>query len=196
MKDPYKVLGVSPTASDEEIKAAYRDLTRRFHPDRYVNDEAGRAHAEEKMKEINEAYSTIARMRSRQTGGAGNLYAELRQMINQGRYAEAEQRLDGIPQTDRPAEWHYLKSIVLMRRGWVNDSLQEIEIACAMAPENTEYHQARESFTRRAAAFGNHYTNGRGQPAGGECTTCDMCSGLICADCCCESMGFDLIRCI
>ena len=66
MNDPYSVLGVSSNASDEEIKRAYRELARKYHPDNYQNNPLADL-AEEKMKEINEAYDAITKMRS---GGA------------------------------------------------------------------------------------------------------------------------------
>ena len=58
MTDPYKVLGVSPNASDDEIKAAYRQLAKKYHPDNYANNPLADL-AEEKMREINEAYDMI-----------------------------------------------------------------------------------------------------------------------------------------
>ena len=63
MMDPYRVLGVSPNASEEEIKKAYKQLARKYHPD--LNN--GSKEAEAKMKEINEAYSQV--MKLRQGGG-------------------------------------------------------------------------------------------------------------------------------
>ena len=71
MNDPYSVLGVDPGASDEEIKRAYRELARKYHPDNYQNNPLADL-AEEKMKEINEAYHTITRSRS---GGGGQRQA-------------------------------------------------------------------------------------------------------------------------
>ena len=201
MRDPYEVLGIPPTASDEEVKTAYRNLARRYHPDHFVGDDA-KKDAEAKMQEINEAYSAIAHERSRRagTGGGstGTVWEEIRDLLNQKRYADAESRLDAMDLAARPAEWHYLKSIVLMRRGWANDALREVDIACAMDPQNTEYQNAKVSFENRAASFGGKYRDQNGvlpRTTGG-CTTCDMCTGLICADCLCESCGFDLIRCI
>ena len=67
-KNPYEVLGVSPNASDDEIKKAYRDLTRKYHPDANVNNPLADL-AEEKFKEVQEAYDTI--MHERSTGGGG-----------------------------------------------------------------------------------------------------------------------------
>ena len=67
MTDPYRVLGVEPTASDDEIKRAYRELARKYHPDNYQNNPLADL-AEEKMKEINEAYDQITKQRA---GGGG-----------------------------------------------------------------------------------------------------------------------------
>lgn len=65
MQDPYRVLGVSQGASEDEIKKAYRNLAKKYHPD--VNN--GSADAEAKMKEVNEAYSQI--MKKRREGSSG-----------------------------------------------------------------------------------------------------------------------------
>lgn len=75
MSDPYQVLGVSSTASDEEIKKAYRQLARKYHPDNYHDNPLADL-AQERMKEINEAYEMIQEQRRGRTSGghatAGN----------------------------------------------------------------------------------------------------------------------------
>ena len=63
--DPYKVLGIAPGATDEEIKRAYRNLSRKYHPDANVNN-PDRAQAEEKFKEVQMAYDQI--MKQKQQG--------------------------------------------------------------------------------------------------------------------------------
>ena len=76
MNDPYSVLGVSPDASDEEIKRAYRELARKYHPDNYQNNPLADL-AEEKMKAINEAYDAITKQRSgRSSGGYQSAYQQ------------------------------------------------------------------------------------------------------------------------
>ena len=194
MKDAYEVLGVSRNATDDEIKEAYRTLARKYHPDRYAGNPLSDL-AKEKMQEINEAYDAIIRERrgGGQTAGAGasGQYNDVRAMINAGRMAEAETLLDGIPATQRGAEWYYLKSRVLCAKGWFDEGYNYAATACGMAPNNAEYaaHKQRLDAQRRT---GGTYVNG-GSASG--CSGCDVCTGLICADCCCECMGGDLISC-
>ena len=200
MRDPYEVLGVKPGASEEEIKRAYRDLARKYHPDNYADNPLADL-AQEKMKEINEAYEALTKgggstgggqdyarqSRGGYSGGSTNpTYAAIRQNINMGNIVVAEQQLNAI--ATRDAEWYFLSGAVAYRKGWMDEARRNYEIACQMAPNNLEYQQALRMFS----AGGNPY---RRNYAGGGMSGCDMCSTLICADCCCESMGGDLIPC-
>lgn len=73
MNDPYKILGVPPTATDDEVKAAYRNLARKYHPDKYRDSDLAEM-AGEKMKEINAAYEEVQKLRSGKGGGQGTGY--------------------------------------------------------------------------------------------------------------------------
>ena len=73
MTDPYEVLNIPSSATDEEVKKAYRDLARKYHPDNY-HDNPWADLAQEKMKEINAAYDTIQKQRGSR-GGPGQGYA-------------------------------------------------------------------------------------------------------------------------
>lgn len=68
MKDPYEVLGVSPSASDDEVKKAYRELSRKYHPDANANNPLSDL-AEEKFKEVQSAYQQIMDARANGTSG-------------------------------------------------------------------------------------------------------------------------------
>lgn len=70
MQDPYRVLGVNPNASEDEIKKAYRTLAKKYHPD--VNN--GSPEAESRMKEVNEAYSQVMKMR--REGSSNSAYGQ------------------------------------------------------------------------------------------------------------------------
>ena len=207
MNDPYKVLGVSPDASDEEIKKAYRALARKYNPDKYRDSDLADL-ASEKMKEVNAAYEEIKTMREnggrQQTGGgysqgsyAGNTstsgnprYNEIRRMINMGNDRQAETLLYNIPENERGAEWQFLMGCVCVKRGRFVDAQRHFDMACSMDPYNNEYRAAQEQLRRRANGYGGGY-----QTAQGGCSGCDICSGLLCADCCCECMGGDMISC-
>ncbi|MBQ9413961.1 MAG: J domain-containing protein [Clostridia bacterium] len=187
MKDPYEVLGISPNATDDEVKAAYRAAARKYHPDNYADNPLSEL-AQEKMQEINEAYDAI--VRQRKAGYGGTRFGDIRMMIQNRRFVEAEELLDGIPASQRGAEWHYLKGQVLYQKGWLEEANRHFYQAAQMEPGNAEY---RAAANRTAAARQGNYTAG-GQSGGG-CSACDICSALLCADCCCECMGGDLIRC-
>jgi hypothetical protein len=196
MKDPYKVLNISKDATDEEVKKAYRELARKYHPDNYAGNPLSDL-VEEKMKEINEAYDQIQKERSGHggyygnTGDSGTGFIEIRNLINAGRYSDADVMLNSVSQSDRNAEWNFLKGVVLIKRGWYHDAQKYLETACYMAPDNAEYRNVLNQLRNTASSYGGGYRTS----TYGSSSPCDICTTLLCADCMCECCGGDLIPC-
>lgn len=207
-QNPYKVLGVSETATDEEIKKAYRELVKKYHPDKYADNPLADV-AAEKMKEINAAYEQITKDRKAgRTGGysqqsyggygnsayggqnyggygagyGGGSYADVRQFIAQNRIAEADEILDGVPEGSRSAEWYFLKGHIYYKRGWLSEAMRCFERAYRMEPNNPEYAEAYRQFAYRQQ-YGTG-TNTQTNVVGCDC--CDCCAGLMCMDCLCS----------
>ena len=214
MKNPYQVLGVEPTATDEEIKAAYRALARKYHPDKYQDSDLAEM-AGEKMKEINAAYEEIQQMRAGggQNGGnqsgynggyqgnyngntgnqnwqpyttanAQSFYIQVRQYINAGYVSVAEQMLQTVPSSERGAEWSFLMGSVCYYKRFYVDAQNYCDTACALDPNNAEYRNARDRLRNNGG--GQFNGGGRNQSS---CSICDICAAIWCMDMCCDVGG-------
>ena len=178
MRDPYQVLGIPSTATDEEVKKAYRNLARKYHPDNY-HDNPLEDLAQERMKEINEAYETIRNQRkAAQSGGQsgcgsgynpgygagyntgyntgysgayGAAWQRIRLAISQGNLNLAEELLNA--QTDHNGEWNFLKGAVCYKRGWMDEARRYYETAVQMDPGNAEYQRALDMINGNGAAY-------------------------------------------
>lgn len=206
--DPYKVLGVEQNASKEEIKTAYRNLVKKYHPDKYVDNPLGDL-AGEKMREINQAYDMLSSNRggsyssssgrsqsynsSSQSSSSGNYgntsYIEIRQMIQSNRISQAMAALERI--SIHNGEWYFLRGMCFSRTGMYAQANLMFKTALQMDPTNKEYQNAANNMR---ASNGN-FNRQTGTMGANSCSSCDVCTGLICADCCCECMGGDLIGC-
>lgn len=197
MTNPYEVLGVSETATDDEIKSAYRKLAKKYHPDNYANSPLADV-AEQKMKEINEAYDTINQWRQKGKGSgstgsssyasgsaADAQFINIRIYIQRNMTDQAEQMLDSIPVSGRSAEWHYLKGMCAYRRGWNEQAFGYFTTACNMDPNNVEYRAALDNMQNQRVYNYGGFNQPNTQDNTG-CSTCDICSAIICTDCLCS----------
>ena len=213
IQDPYTVLGVSRSASNDEIKKAYRELSRKFHPDSYANNPLSEL-AEEKFKEVQDAYKQI--MSEREGGSNGSYQSngydssnyntgnynsgysnddDVRMnaalnYINARHFREALNVLSGIH--NRNGRWYYLSAIANSGIGNNYEAMNHAQTACNMEPGNPEYsrllNQLQWSGQRyQAAGYGQRNNTNDAM---------DCCCNLWIADTLCECMGGDLCACM
>ena len=203
--DPYEVLGVLPTTGDEGVKRAYRELSRKYHPDSYVNNPLAGL-AEEKFKEVQEAYDKI--MKEREEYGQYGKYGAAssftpgseeerevqlqaaRNYIDAGHYKEALHVLNSI--SVRSAKWFYYSAIANYEIGNNIVAMHQAQEAVKMEPENWEYAKLLNRMKWYRESYENTSYN-YGRPTFG---TGNLCCDLWCADAMCECMGGDLCTCI
>lgn len=193
--DPYKVLGIDPETSDDDIKRAYREMARKYHPDNYAGSPLADL-AETRMKEINEAYDLV--MESRSNGGSASAgvssrqnsgytaggssagssgFAKVRDAINKGNLSLAEELLQRS--AARNAEWHFLMGTVYFRKGWYDEARSAYTQACNLDPNNAEY--------RNALNMVNMGAGYNGYRPMASMSMCDCCTTMLCMNCCCNS---------
>ena len=214
-KNPYDVLGVPQNASDDEIKKAYRDLTRKYHPDANVNNPLADL-AEEKFKEVQEAYDVI--MKERENGGYNGGYNYGRgagsyqqssysgggqqdvetqavyNFINSRRFNDALNLLNRMP--NRNAQWYYLSAAA--NAGMGNNVLARDHAGQAvnMEPNNPQYRQLLNQLDWNSRRYQNNPYGGGYGSGNQSCGTGNLCCDLWCADSLCECMGGVLCSCM
>jgi molecular chaperone DnaJ len=201
MRNPYEVLEIKEGASKDEIKKAYKELVKKYHPDQYGNNPL-RDLAEEKLREINEAYDYLMKNEDNtpkyreNSYNQGNYnssqssYSEIRRDLENGNLRAAEDKLNRISMRD--AEWHYLIGLVNLRKGWYDNAYNYIVNACNLDPNNFEYRQTLNNLQNRNAGYRQTYY---GRNTRGDSDLCNICTTLWCADTFCECFGGDLIGC-
>lgn len=207
MNDPYSILGISPDASDDEVKRAYRALARKYHPDNYQDNPLADL-AEAKMKEINEAYESIMKMRAggssynassgagagsayqSRTYGGGSSYNGYQQQRGNADplYARVRNAINAgdIYQAEtllreaprQDAEWYFLQGSVSYRKGWLDEAMAHYQRAVSMDPGNVEYRRAYNMMQQGGQSY---RTNGYNSTA----DAMDCCTTLMCLNCLC-----------
>lgn len=193
MNNPYEVLGVKQGASEAEIKAAYKELVKKYHPDKYQNNPLADL-AEEKLQEVNEAYDALMKNRpsrgayaggaqgnSRQTSSNASNYYAVRQALDRNDLSGAEQILVNSP--NRDAEWFFLSGVLSYKKGWVDDAMSNVRQAIDMNPNNFEYQQVYQQMMGAGAMYRNRSnTQGYDQNRNNDCCS-DCCTFYLCTSC-------------
>jgi hypothetical protein len=220
-KNPFIILGITENATRDEAGAAYNSLRAKYEGLRFEAGEVGSG-ACQKLEELEQAYSDALEIIDARDGvksdADGKTQESFTQVnlqnadlaIRENRMDDAQKYLDDC--TTRTAEWHYLQSAIFYRKNWAGDALKQLELSCNMEPNNKKYADAKDAMqkhvsantTAREHSFYNNGTKQERSYADSEsgftrdqrgCSVCDVCSSLLCADCCCECMGGDLIPC-
>ena len=193
--NPYEVLGISENASEEEIKKAYKEMVKKYHPDKYQNNPLADL-AEEKLQEVNEAYDMLIKKNNSSgynygygggsnNGGSNNGnpdYMQVRRYIDANNLREAERILNGT--RDRSAEWFFLAGMISYKKGWYDDARGKLQTAAEMDPGNMEYSQAYGRIVNMGGQFQNQ-AFGRGyNQQGNDDLCCQALQCYICMDCC------------
>lgn len=209
--DPYKVLGLEPNASDEDVKRAYRKLAKKYHPDLNPGDEE----AARKMQEVNEAYDRIKSpekytqqqstgygsygggyydpfeaYRQQQSQTAGQGFDQYQQAaynyIRYGRFQEGLNALYNSP--ERNARWYYLSALANDGLGHQVTAMEHMRRAVSMEPDNMEYVNALNRMEHGGSTYRQQAGNFRGFTMGGDpCTNLLLC--YLCNIFCCGGRG-------
>lgn len=204
--NPYDVLGLNSNASEDEVKKAYRTLSRKYHPDANINN-PNKEQAEEKFKEVQSAYKSIVDGNTNGSdfnryGGFGTGYgawnnaqnagggttkeeshlAAAQNFIVNGMYQEALRTLDDI--TLRNGRWYYLSAVANIGMGNQAISLEHIQRAIALEPNNIEYRRMQSRMQGGSDWYVQRGT-GYGMPNVGSNNFCrDLCLANLLCNCC------------
>ena len=204
MVNPYEVLGVPENASMDEIKKAYRKLSRLYHPDANINN-PNKKQAEEKFKQVQEAYNQIIAARERgETGGYGGFYGQSGQTsygndeeaikmqaaanyINSRHFREALNVLNGM--SGRNAQWYYMRAVAHAGLGSNVNALEDAREALRRDPQNARYRMLvsqLESGGQWYQTMGSGYGYERPDENMGNCCWQCLLANLLCNCCCCR----------
>lgn len=190
MKDPYEVLGVDRSATDEELLQARNKIIEEYGAENHEGNPLAHL-AQEKIRDANAAYDYVINQREQIGDAQPSQFLDIRRLINANRITQAEELLEGVSPQSRDAEWYFLKGSVYYSRGWLEDAYENFSRAAQMNPQNAEYRAALSQLqwqrqTGRSQA--NFDPEQQPQMVSG-CNVCDMCAAMYCANCCCSCMG-------
>ena len=216
--NPYSVLGVNPSATDEEIKKAYRELSKKYHPDANVNY-PNKDEFEEKFKEVQAAYTAIMDQRQGKVPGGtefwGNGYGYQGQAqsqtqsqdqqymqaavgyIQNGYYKEGLNVLEEVQ--DRRGPWFYYSAYANYKLGNNAVALEHAKAACAFEPNNFYYALLLNQMQGGEVRYQQRSYQYGGNPRSRQNVCAEACATMICINMCCGGggayMGLPILCC-
>ena len=226
-KNAYEILGVSPNADMHEIEQAFYALRDKYREEMYQEGAVGKA-AARKLNEIEQAYSDICAGRATSSatndvqhdnivmdsavndtfesandpnGWSANAagFEAVQSKLDAGDLKGAQAALDKVGKRD--AEWHYYQAMIYYKKQWVKEALDQMNMACQMAPDNAHYAKVRERLQAKANAKTNAGYNEQTQSPKNdgyrrsyaeqdaryaEDSVCRFCETLLCINCLCD----------
>lgn len=197
----YEILGLTTSATREEVDAKYKELRDRYQKDRFLPGDEGEE-ASEKLQQIEVAYrdilASIAESQQTKNFSDDTGYDEVQRLISEGKLSDAQAILDS--RETRDAEWHYVQSILFYKQNWFLESKKQLELACQMDPTNERYKQSLDKLTKILASNtispdqlrttsrpmddGPRIGAGNGTCTGSSCGDCLLCNACCnCASC-------------
>ena len=214
--DPYKVLGVSPSATDEEVKKAYRNLSKKYHPDANVNN-PNQDEYEEKFKEVQAAYTAIMDQRQGKVPGGSDFWGYGQQTqggaqsqsqdhqymqaavgyIQNGYYKEGLNVLEQVQ--DRRGPWYYYSAYANYKIGNNAVALEHAKAACAFEPNNFYYALLLNQMQGGEIRYQQRSYQYGGNPRSSQSMCAEACAAMICFNMCCGGggayMGLPILCC-
>lgn len=206
MEKYYQILGITEYATDRELSEAYFGLRKKYQEERFLEGEKGNE-AAKKLTEIDNAYDEIVKYRREHSSGeAISMFKEVDEAIKGGDLKKAQDLLDSFD--ERNGEWHYLQAVVFYKKGWMNESKKQLEIALNLEADNAKYKTAYDKLVKKMTGPGpgadwnrsgttgggnqgapssGGYTGGEPQMGGESCgefccrvAICNMCLNCLC----------------
>lgn len=159
--DPYKILGVSPGATTDEIKKAYSNIVSEYSFSKFQNT-PNEPLAKEILADANASYELLV---------SGNIYKEIRTLIDNKNFIVAETKLNLIDDRNS-AEWHYLSGFVFLSKGWFDSAVNHLATAIELNPDNTEYMDSLNTLKQRASEFATYYRQQNVKPSNNNMNAC------------------------
>ncbi|MDE5943409.1 MAG: hypothetical protein K2H30_04290 [Clostridia bacterium] len=198
-----EILGLSESATKEEITASYETLRAKYLEERFMDGEIGN-NAAKMLTKIDVAYNELINELSETASefDADSAYTKVEETIKSGDLDQAQRDLDSF--NERGAQWHYLQSVIFYRKNWMNESKKQLEIALQLEPDNEKYKDSYKKLNEKLSYDANRSNAGNqtvyqgqnveGSPddqmGGNFCASCiqccylNMCLNCLCNGCC------------